>query len=111
MAFSRWDVVSVNYPFIEGDTAKHRPGLIVSTDRLNATHGLYAVAMITTARAGIRKDDIPISDLNKAGLPVPCVVRTARLTTLNEAMIGRRAGTLTMKDRNAVAGLLRAHFG
>jgi mRNA interferase MazF len=108
VTFSRWDVVAVNYPFLEGHEAKHRPGLIVSTERLHATHGLYVVAMITTARAGVRKDDVQISDWRKAGLPNPCVVRAARLVTMNEAMIGRRVGTLTSKDRNAVAALLKA---
>ena len=108
MAFSRWDVVAINYPFMEGDTGKHRPGLIVSTDRLHSAHGLYIVAMITTARTGLRPDDIPITDLNRSGLPVPCVIRPARLTTLNSAMIHRRAGTLGPKDRNATAALLKA---
>jgi len=108
VTFSRWDVVAVDYPFIEGDAAKRRPGLIVSTERLHAAHELYVVAMITTARAGIRKDDIAVTDIAKAGLPVACVIRPARLVTMNANMIARRAGTLGTKDRNAVAGLLRA---
>lgn len=110
MAFSRWDVVAVNYPFIEGDEAKHRPGVVVSTDRLHSAHGLYIVAMVTTARSGIRKDDIQVTDTARAGLPVPCVIRPARLTTLNETMISRRAGTLTAKDRNALAAMLKAYL-
>jgi mRNA-degrading endonuclease toxin of MazEF toxin-antitoxin module len=85
--------------------------LIVSTERLHATHGLYVVAMITTARAGVRKDDVQIAGLERAGLPVPCVVRPARLVTMNEAMIGRRLGSLLPKDRNAVAAVLRALLG
>jgi mRNA interferase MazF len=108
VTFSRWDVVAINYPFMEGDTGKHRPGVIVSTERLHSVHDLYVIAMITTARAGMRKDDIPITDLKRSGLPVPCVIRPARLITLNGGMIGRRAGTLTTKDRNATAALLRA---
>jgi len=110
VAFNRWDVVAVNYPFIEGHEAKHRPGVVVSTDRLHETHGLCIVAMVTTARAGIKKDDIQIGDTARAGLPVPCVIRCARLTTLNEAMIARRTGTLTAKDRNAVAAMLKAYL-
>ncbi|MCC7048546.1 MAG: type II toxin-antitoxin system PemK/MazF family toxin [Alphaproteobacteria bacterium] len=108
MTFSRWDVVAVNYFFMEGDTAKHRPGVIVSTDRLHKAHDLCVVAMVTTARAGIRPDDIAVSDLARAGLPVPCVIRSARLVTMNAAMVARRSGTLAMKDRNAVAAMLKA---
>lgn len=108
MTFSRWDVVAVNYPFMEGDAAKHRPAVIVSTERLHKAHELYVVAMVTTARAGVRPDDIALSDIERAGLPVPCVVRPARLVTMNAAMIARRSGTLGMKDRNAIAAMLKA---
>ncbi len=111
MDFKRWDVVAINYPFMEGDTGKHRPGVIVSTDRLHKAHGLFVAAMVTTARAGIRPDDIEVSDLSKAGLPVPCVIRPARIVTLNAGMIARRAGALAMKDRNAVAAMLKAFLG
>ena len=108
MTFSRWDVVAISYPFMEDDAAKHRPGVIVSTDRLHKAHQLHIVAMVTTARAGVRPDDIAVSDVARAGLPVPCVIRPARLVTLNAAMIARRSGTLAMKDRNAVAAMLKA---
>ena len=67
MSFSRWDAVAVNYPFLEGDTGRRRPGPVVSSDRLRAAHGLYAIAMIT-----------------------------------------RRAGTLSPKDRDATAALVKA---
>lgn len=111
MDFKRWDVVAINYPFVEGDAAKHRPGVIVSTDRLHKSHGLFVAAMVTTARAGVRPDDIEVNDLAKAGLPVPCVIRPARIVTLNAGMIARRAGTLSMKDRNAVVAMLETFLG
>jgi mRNA interferase MazF len=107
VTFSRFDVVVVNYPFIEGDQAKRRPALIVSGGDLEKRHGVYWAMMITTAKAGARADDVPISNFETAGLPEPCVIRPTRLTTLAETMILRRLGTIAPKDRNAVAALLK----
>jgi mRNA interferase MazF len=107
VTYSRWDVVVVAYPFLEGDQAKHRPALIVSAAHLHQRHGLYWVAMITTAKAGAIEDDIPITDHRSAGLPDSCVIRVSRLTTLSDRQITRRAGILPVRQRNAVQGQLK----
>lgn len=111
MTFDRWDVVRVAYPFVEGDQAKHRPGLVVSTDAFHRRHAAYYVAMITTAKAGIKPDDIAVTDPAKAGLPEPCVIRVARLAALTQAQLTGRAGTISAKDRNAVTALLKKFIG
>ena len=111
MTYSRWDVVAVPYPLVEGTEFKRRPGLIVSTDAFHEAHGLYWVVMITTAKAGVQADDIPITEPSKAGLPQNCVVRVSRLTTLSDRQIDRRLGTISPKLRNAVSGLLRKYAG
>ncbi|MDH3597564.1 MAG: type II toxin-antitoxin system PemK/MazF family toxin [Rhodospirillales bacterium] len=108
--YKRWDVVAVPYPFLEGEEIKRRPALVVSGNELNARHGVYWLAMITTAKAGKQLDDIPLTDHRKAGLPQDCVVRTKRLVTLGDAQISHRLGSITVKDRNAVAGLLRKYL-
>src|SRR5262249_38077099 len=84
VTYSRWDVVAVVFPFLEGDQAKHRPALIVSTERLHEKHELYWAVMITTAKAGVREEDIPIPNPEPAGLPDSCVIRVSRLTTLSD---------------------------
>lgn len=33
MTYNRWDVVSVDFPFVEGVEAKRRPGAILVKDR------------------------------------------------------------------------------
>lgn len=110
MTYKRWDVVAVPYPFIEGDEAKRRPALIVSGDDLNASHGVYWVAMITSAKSGERPEDIVVTDHRKAGLPESCVIRASRLTTLSDVQISYRLGTITAKDRRAVTGLLKKYL-
>jgi hypothetical protein len=66
--------------------------------------------MITTAKAGIRPDDIAIADQERAGLPQECVIRVSRIAAVSEDHVTRRMGDITTKDRNAVAALLRRYL-
>jgi hypothetical protein len=68
--------------------------------------------MVTTARhmQDVRKDDIAIGEWAKAGLPAPCVVRMARLTTFEANAAIRRIGALAAVDRNAVSALIKRWF-
>lgn len=110
MTYSRWQVVVVDFPFVEGLEAKRRPALVVSSDSLAKSHGLYWVAMITTAKAGVRPDDVVIPDPRSIGLPDDCVVRVSRLATLNDARIVRGLKSIQPKTRNAVARLLKLYL-
>ena len=109
MIFERWDVVAVEFPFIEGAGRKRRPALVVSTDKLRQDHGVYWIAMITTAKSGQQQGDIEVSDRNRAGLPEACVIRPSRLMTVSDAQIGRRLGNVAPKDRNAVSAFLKRY--
>jgi mRNA-degrading endonuclease toxin of MazEF toxin-antitoxin module len=109
VTYSRWDVVSIDFPFVEGDESKRRPGLVVSTARLHDTHRLYWIAMISSAQAGERVDDILVTDPEKAGLPVKCAIRAARLASVSESRIHRRLGAILPKDRSAVLSLLKKY--
>jgi mRNA-degrading endonuclease toxin of MazEF toxin-antitoxin module len=62
VTFSRWQVISVPFPFVEGQGNKRRPALVVSTDAFHRAHRACFGAMITTARQmqELRPDDIPI---------------------------------------------------
>lgn len=113
MTFRRWDVVSVPFPFIEGHATKRRPALVVSTDAFHRAHRACFGAMITTARhmQDVRPDDIPIVNLDSAGLPQPSVIRLARLATFEWGDQIRRVGTLHRRDRQAVETLLQRWFG
>ncbi len=109
MNYSRWDVVAVHFPFLEGMDAKRRPALVVSADRLHGEHGVYWIAMITTAKSGRRTNDIPVTNLERAGLPEDCVIRVARLATVSDGQIARRLGDVTPKDRTAVSALMKMY--
>ena len=113
MTFRRWDVLSVPFPFVEGHASKRRPALVVSTDAFHRAHRACFAAMITTARhmQDLRPDDIEIADLVGAGLPRPCVIRLARLATLEWGDQIRRIGALHRRERPAVATLLQRWLG
>src|SRR6185312_1899768 len=109
VTFRRWELISVPFPYVEGYEAKRRPALVISTDVFHAAHNACFAAMVTTARhmQDVRKDDITIAEWAKAGLPAPCVVRMARLTTFEAAPALRRIGALAPVDRNAVSALIK----
>jgi mRNA interferase MazF len=113
VTFRRWDVVSVPFPFVEGHASKRRPALVVSTDAFHRTHSACFGAMITTARnmRDLRLDDIPIADLDGAGLPRPCVIRLARIATFEWGAEIRRIGALGASERQSVTALLQRWFG
>jgi mRNA interferase MazF len=110
VTYERWDVVSVEFPFVEGMESKRRPALVISSDRLRQEHGLYWTLMITTAKAGQRPEDVPVSNLERAGLSVPCVVRVPRIAAIGERDIARRIGDLAPKDRFAVSAFLKRYL-
>ena len=110
MTYERWDVVAVDFPFIEGMEAKRRPALIVSSDKLRQEHGLYWTLMVTTAKGGQRAEDIPVSNLDRAGLSVPCVIRASRIAAIAERGIARRIGDIAPRDRSAVSALLKRYL-
>jgi len=113
VTFRRWDIVSIPFPFVEGHATKRRPALVVSTDAFHRAHRACFGAMITTARhlRDVRPDDIEIVDLATAGLPRPCVIRVARLATLEWGDHVRRLGTLDRREHSAIARLLQRWFG
>jgi mRNA interferase MazF len=63
---------------------------------------MYYVAMITNAQHAAWAGDVPISNIKGAGLPVPSIVRPAKLATIDESALIRAVGSLPTKDRTKV---------
>lgn len=70
------------FPFVEVETAKSRPALILSADMLGPRSDLFIAAMIMSSRREAWGGDIDVDDLELANLPIPSVVRTAKIMTL-----------------------------
>lgn len=98
------DVAVVPFPFTDKPGAKRRPALVLSSRDFNQA-GRTICAMITTKSHRPWPGDVEIEDHETAGLPRPCIVR-AKLFTLDNRLMLRRAGHLATRDR----GVVRAHF-
>jgi mRNA-degrading endonuclease toxin of MazEF toxin-antitoxin module len=61
VTYKRWDIVAIDFPFIEGTGSKRRPGLIISSERLRSEYGVYWIAIITAAASGPLPSDIPVT--------------------------------------------------
>lgn len=104
--FEVWDIVKVPFPYTDRPIRQNRPALVIAAGELEATHGLLWLAMITSAANRGWMGDVTISDLQVAGLPIPSIVRTAKVATI-EARDAQRLGTLPSADRMAVSRSLR----
>jgi mRNA interferase MazF len=106
VAFDRWDVVVVPFPFTDRPVSRRRPALVISRpEALSTKVGQSVLAMITSAAHSRWPLDVPLTDLTAAGLPAPSIVRM-KLFTLDDRLVERRAGQLSVDDAAAVQAAL-----
>ncbi|MGO9698480.1 MAG: type II toxin-antitoxin system PemK/MazF family toxin [Xanthobacteraceae bacterium] len=108
--YEPFDVVVVPFPYADRLAEKRRPALVISNRKL-ALYGLVWVAMITSADNEPWSSDVAISDLRRAGLPAPSVVRPAKIACIEPARIERRAGRLSNAAVRVVSQKLRGFLG
>lgn len=101
------DVAIVPFPFTDIAVAKPRPALALSAKDSNEANGATLFAMITTAARSRWPSDIPVSDGKAAGLSAASLVRV-KLFTLDNRLVSRKIGALSLRDRAAVRKMLRA---
>ena len=108
--FDALDIVVVPFPYADRLAEKRRPALVISNRKL-APLGLIWVAMITSADNAPWSCDVAITDLARAGLPAPSVVRTAKIACIEPSRIERRAGRLDKTTAKAVMQKLKGFLG
>jgi mRNA interferase MazF len=108
--FAAFDIVVVPFPYADRLAEKRRPALVISGPKL-APYGLLWIAMITSAENESWPSDVAISDLRRAGLPAPSVVRPAKIACIEIGRIDRRAGRLDKAAARTVAQRLRGFLG
>jgi len=96
--FKPGDVVVVPFPFSDRDAPKRRPALVCSSAAFNGASAHVVLAMITSTSHQKWPGDVAIRDLTSTGLSIPSVVRW-KLFTLDAALVLRRAGSLSARDR------------
>lgn len=105
-----FDVVTVPFPYTDRPVRQHRPALVVAEYRQTGVPVLLWVLMITSARHRRRSGDVEVSDFAASGLPVPSIVRSAKIATIEETAT-RRIGSLPLQDRPAVARAVAERLG
>nr|WP_314258271.1 type II toxin-antitoxin system PemK/MazF family toxin [uncultured Devosia sp.] len=108
--FDFGDTVVVPFPFVDLPLAKHRPSVVLSSGRFNVDSGQSIMAMITTARRSIWPSDVPITDLNSAGLMQPSVIRFKLFTLPNDLLL-RPLGKLAASDQARMIEIMKSVFG
>jgi mRNA interferase MazF len=109
--FERGTVVRVPFPYTDRDTRQHRPALVVSAGGLGDGERMLWVVMITSAANRIWPGDVPlIDDHQDVGLPVPSLVRTTKIATI-ESGFADRLGSLPSDMWTKVEAALRDHLG
>ncbi len=109
MIYNQYDVIKVPFPFTDRESRKARPAAIISHPdyALNSNH--YILIMITSGKQSRWVDDIQISDLESAGLPVPSKIRF-KIFSLNERLIIGKLGELNDKDKIKLARVLSKYL-
>lgn len=108
--FEAGDIVRVQFPHVESARHRYRPALVVTKEPIGPQNLLIWVVMITSAKRKPWPGDVTVEGYEAAGLPIPSVVRTAKLATLETAgadRVGRLAGDVF----EAVQRQVRRHLG
>jgi mRNA interferase MazF len=105
-SFEVWDVVKVPFPYTDRPVRQRRPALVFAAGALLSEHGLLWLAMITSAANGGWPGDVRISDLESTGLPIPSIIRVAKIAT-NEARDAEKLGIVAQADRAGIARYLK----
>ena len=108
--FKPGDVVWVPFPFVEVPRLRERPALVIAVFAPTPRIRLLGVLMITSAANKGWHGDVSLEQRFEAcGLPVPCVVRTAKVTTVEAARAQKRGALpddLWAEVRGRLAGAL-----
>ena len=109
-SFRQGDVIKVPFPYTDRPTRQSRPALVVSAGGIEDAHGLLWVVMITSAANRGWPGDVPVSNLGVAGLPVPSLIRTAKIATI-EASDATRLGKVSAAVCRKVVARLGRELG
>lgn len=105
--FSRYDVVSVPFPYTDRAALERRPALVISAPTLESRFGFLWVLMITAAENQSWHDDVSIPDHHAVGLPIPSIIRPSKIATV-EASRARLRGRISAATAAMVVEAVKA---
>jgi mRNA interferase MazF len=102
ISFQTGELVLVDFPLTVSGAGKPRPALVMLD-----TGDAYVLLARVTSQNQHTAFDVAICDWQPAGLLMPSTVRLHKLATLAKSRVHRRLGSLSAKDRQQVATVLR----
>ena len=98
------------FPFVETPRLRDRPALVISAGALGGGVDMLWVLMITSAANLGWPSDISLETrFAECGLNVPCVIRTAKIST-DEAGRARKTGRLPDDLLSEVQRMMKVHL-
>lgn len=107
IAFSRGDVVLLDFVFSDESGRKRRPALVVSSNVYHTARQEAVIAAITSNVTRPLFGDHRIVDWRGAGLVFPSTV-TGIIRTIKQSAVDRRLGSLAAADLEAYGRILRS---
>lgn len=108
--YKRFDIIVTAFPYADDVLVKKRPTVCIASFRPTRSIQLYWVLMVTSTKLKRWEGDIAIKDLKKAGLPIPSIVRTAKIACVDASLIEKKAGVLDASTKQAVQKTLDELF-
>jgi mRNA interferase MazF len=102
-AYSKNDVVLVQYPFSVSSGAKVRPAVVVNAPHVSQD---IFVVPLTSRTTGLLPGEFILTDWAAVGLHLPTAVKRG-LYTLHNRLVLKRVGRLTSEDATRLDGSLR----
>ena len=109
-AYSRGDVVLVNFVFADETGVKQRPAVIVSSDVYHNGRDEIIIEAITSRTDRVLVGDHPIKNWQGAGLLFPSVA-TGIIRTVKQDMITHKLGSMPSPDMKAIDSKMRLALG
>jgi mRNA interferase MazF len=108
--FEAGTIVRVPFPYTDSNTRQHRPALVVSNGAIGENGALLWIVMITSAANRRWANDVPIdADYKAYGLPVPSLIRTTKIATIDTSAADR-LGELDSGRLAAVRAAIAQHL-
>ncbi len=105
------EIVLVQFPFVEIQSVKQRPVLILKTTLFQKDNSLHTVSMITSQVNGMKiEGDYRIQNWQEAGLLHPSIIRLSKVATVDGILIKKSLGKLSKADMDILKKLFSGLF-
>jgi mRNA interferase MazF len=105
------EVILIPFPFTNQAESKKRPAVVISSPAYHTNRpDLLIMAITSQTHAALDFATFPVIDWQTAGLLKPSFAKPV-LTTLEQALVIRRIGSLSPRDQHSLRQMLTQIFG